>query len=38
MNLALLEGFSEALPGAGVTAHLRPAPGRCCVALEVGNP
>src|SRR5688572_27544658 len=28
MNLALLEGFSAALPGAGVTAHLRPAEGR----------
>ena len=38
MNLALLEGFSEALPGAGVTAHLRPAEGRCCVLLEVGTP
>lgn len=38
MNLALLEGFSAALPGAGVTAHLRPAAGRCCVLLEVGSP
>lgn len=38
MNLALLEGFSAALPGAGVTAHLRPATGRCCVLLEVGSP
>ena len=38
MNLALLEGFSAALPGAGVTAHLRPAEGRCCVLLEVGFP
>ena len=38
MNLALLEGFSAALPGAGVTAHLRPAEGRCCVLLEVGSP
>jgi predicted ArsR family transcriptional regulator len=37
MNLALLEGFSQALPGAGVTAHLRPAVGRCCVSLEVGT-
>jgi predicted ArsR family transcriptional regulator len=37
MNLALLEGFSQALPGAGVTAHLRPAEGRCCVLLEVGS-
>ncbi|MGI8983477.1 MAG: transcriptional regulator, partial [Acidimicrobiales bacterium] len=38
MNLALLEGFSAALPGAGVTARLRPAEGRCCVLLEVGAP
>jgi predicted ArsR family transcriptional regulator len=38
MNLALLEGFSQALPGAGVTAHLRPAEGRCCVLLEIGPP
>jgi predicted ArsR family transcriptional regulator len=37
MNLALLEGFSQALPGAGVIAHLRPAEGRCCVLLEVGT-
>lgn len=35
MNLALLEGFSQALPGAGVTVHLRPAAGRCCVSLEI---
>lgn len=38
MNLALLEGFTAALPGAGVTAHLRPSAGRCCVLLEVGCP
>lgn len=38
MNLALLEGFSEALPGGGVTARLRPAEGRCCVLLEIGSP
>ena len=37
MNLALLEGFSQALPGAGVTATLRPADGRCCVLLGVGT-
>lgn len=37
MNLALLEGFSAALP-AGVTARLSPAEGRCCVLLEVGEP
>ena len=38
MNLALLEGFSEALPGAGITARLQPVEGRCCVLLEVGSP
>ena len=38
MNLALLEGFSHALAGAGVTAHLRPREGRCCVVLDVGSP
>ena len=37
MNLALMEGFGQALPGAGVTARLRPAEGRCCVVLEVGS-
>jgi predicted ArsR family transcriptional regulator len=37
MNLALLEGFSQGLPGAGVTARLRPAEGRCCVLLEIGS-
>ena len=37
MNLALMEGFSQALPGAGVTAQLRPAEGRCCVVLEIGS-
>jgi predicted ArsR family transcriptional regulator len=38
MNLALLEGFSAALPGAGVTARLSPAEGRCCVLLEISAP
>ena len=37
MNFALLEGFSQALPGAGITARLRPVEGRCCVLLEVGT-
>ena len=37
MNLALLEGFSQGLSGAGVTARLRPAEGRCCVLLEIGT-
>lgn len=38
MNLALLEGFAQALPEAGVTARLRPASGVCCVRLEVRGP
>jgi predicted ArsR family transcriptional regulator len=38
MNLALLQGFSAALAGAGVSAHLRPAEGRCCVVLDVAGP
>jgi len=33
MNLALLEGFAEALPEAGLTARLQPADGACCVRL-----
>ena len=33
MNLALLEGFAEALPEAGLTARLRPTEGSCCVRL-----
>ena len=37
MNLALLEGFTAALPGAGITARLSPAEGRCCVLLEIGT-
>lgn len=35
MNLALLEGFSEALPGRRVTARPQPGEGACCVRLEV---
>ncbi len=38
MNLALLEGFSSALAGAGVTPRLSPAEGRCCVLLELESP
>jgi predicted ArsR family transcriptional regulator len=38
MNLSLLEGFAAALPGAGMTARLRPAPGLCCVRLEAARP
>jgi len=33
MNLAVLEGLTEAIPGAGFTAHLRPTEGACCVRL-----
>jgi predicted ArsR family transcriptional regulator len=33
MNLRLLEGVLDALPDAGLTAFLRPEPGRCCVRL-----
>lgn len=35
MNLSLLEGFSEALPDAGVSARLFPAAGACCVRFAV---
>jgi predicted ArsR family transcriptional regulator len=34
MNLALLDGLLESLPGTGLTARLAPDPGRCCVRLE----
>ena len=37
MNLAFLRGFSEALPGAGLTARLEPAEGSCCVRLDMGR-
>jgi predicted ArsR family transcriptional regulator len=37
MNLALLEGFSAALPAGRVTARLRPTEGSCCVRLELGT-
>jgi predicted ArsR family transcriptional regulator len=33
MNLALLEGFTAALPEAGLTARLQPTDGACCVRL-----
>jgi predicted ArsR family transcriptional regulator len=33
MNLRLLEGVCAAVPDAGLTASLRPRPGRCCVRL-----
>lgn len=38
MNLALLEGFAEALPGRAMTARLRPAEAACCVRLELRPP
>jgi predicted ArsR family transcriptional regulator len=34
MNLRLLDGVLESVPGAGLTARLQPAPGRCCVRME----
>ena len=36
MNLALLEGFSEALPGVGLRARRLPTAGACCVRLATG--
>jgi predicted ArsR family transcriptional regulator len=33
MNLRLLEGLLDGVPGAGLAASLRPEPGRCCVRL-----
>jgi len=34
MNLRLLEGVLDGLPGSGLVARLRPQPGMCCVRLE----
>ena len=34
MNLRLLEGVLEGVPSSGLTAHLRPEPGMCCVRLD----
>ncbi|MGY1594882.1 helix-turn-helix transcriptional regulator [Geodermatophilus sp. SYSU D00708] len=34
MNLDLLAGLVEAVPGSGLAVRLAPAPGRCCVRLE----
>lgn len=34
MNLAVLEGFTAAVPDAGLTARLQPADGACCVRLQ----
>jgi predicted ArsR family transcriptional regulator len=36
MNLALLEGFADALSGGGWAAHLHPTGNGCCVRLERG--
>ena len=38
MNLALLEGFVDALPGGGLTARLDPRPRHCCVRLDLPIP
>ena len=38
MNLALLEGFSEGLPGAGLTVRLQPSDDACCVRLQLPGP
>ncbi|MGY1779287.1 helix-turn-helix transcriptional regulator [Geodermatophilus sp. SYSU D01036] len=37
MNLRLVEGVLEGVPDAGLVASLRPAPGACCVRLEVAT-
>lgn len=37
MNLALLEGFSEALPDVAMHARLLPGEGACCVRLATGS-
>jgi predicted ArsR family transcriptional regulator len=38
MNLRLLEGVLAGASDTGLTAVLRPQPGRCCVRLEPGDP
>ena len=38
MNLQLLEGLLEAVPGTGWAARLAPTPDRCCVRLEPAPP
>jgi hypothetical protein len=38
MNLRLLTGLLDGLAPTGLTAHLRPAPARCCVRLEPAAP
>lgn len=38
MNLALLDGFARALPGAGLTAHLEPSDQYCCVRFTRSGP
>lgn len=37
MNLCLLEGLLDGLATTGLTAHLAPAPDRCCVRLDPAN-
>jgi predicted ArsR family transcriptional regulator len=34
MNLHLLDGVLESVPGTRLVARLQPAPGRCCVRME----
>jgi predicted ArsR family transcriptional regulator len=38
MNLRLLNGLLDGLAPTGLTAHLHPAPSRCCVRLQPANP
>lgn len=38
MNLALLEGFAEAIPGGRVSARMQPAEDSCCVRLALATP
>jgi predicted ArsR family transcriptional regulator len=34
MNLRLIDGVLDGIPGAGLAAFLRPTPGLCCVRLD----
>ncbi|WP_113700783.1 helix-turn-helix transcriptional regulator [Nonomuraea lactucae] len=38
MNVRLLDGLLDGLATTGMTAHLDPAPGRCCVRLKPAEP
>lgn len=37
MNLSLLNGILDGLTPTGLTAHLQPAPSRCCILLSPGR-